>query len=329
MKLSSKIASYFAASMLLTSLAMAVPQVVPCPASAGNPLNGTNWAFHWESSDFFQFDSAAIGTFSINQVADTRGGGTTLVLTGIMTINAQDQVSRLASTNGKVQYQCDDTGIRGGNLQLNDGQNPSVWEFVFASSAQNEMYLVNQYYYGGAAFSKVLKGSAVRIDGQQPCPANPMTALDNALAPATLGWSFRTSTVFSGTVGTSAIGIINGRLASAADRTGLGAITGTITTNTSAGLIGFSVSRLADIFGRYQVYGPTAGGGSGAGCAGGTLSFLVGPYAAQYEYVFADGAHSQLFLLSTNATSNGGQFTSRPTNGRYSSDMLIGFMRKY
>ena len=281
-----------AASILTSSLALAIP--AGCPAGAPNPLNNTNWAFHWEPGDNYAGPSAAIGTFSITA---GRGG---LVLNGTLTINANKGITRLASTTGSVQYQCDDAGnLRGGTLQFSGGSNATLWQFTFSNGNFNEMLMVNEVYLDNASLSHVLQGFAVRVDNQQACPVNPLAALDTS---APLGWSFQTASAglpfsvvdINRNSGSASSGFLNFRSSN---------LTGNLTTAVG-GSPGFfapnsNLYRLADTFGRYQVYGPS----TGIGCAGGTLSLMVGPWAVQYEFVFADGAHSQIFLLSTLATS--------------------------
>ncbi len=308
----------FASPILFASLAFAEP-LATCPPGTPNPLNNTNWAFHWESSDYHPAGTAAIGTFSIATDPFARGGPT-LALKGTTTVNAFGRISRLASTEGRVQYQCGANGLlRGGTLQFSDGNQGTLWQFTFSSTAWNEMYMVNEFYIDNAGLSRVLQGSAVRIDGQQACNANPMLVLDNATSSPN-GWSFHTESAMYAVVnGTASSGYLDLSFNSIG-RSGLGALTGNLTT--SAGGLGVTnaVYRLMDTSGRYQVYGPSGG----IGCAGATLSVQVGPYAVQYEGVFADGSHSSLFLLSTNATAQGSgdRFS-------YRSDVLKGFMKKF
>ena len=308
----------FAVSILTSSVAFAIP--AGCPAGAPNPLNNTNWAFHWEPGDDFAGPSAAIGTFSI-----TAGGGRGfgLGLNGTMTVNANRGITRLASTAGGVQYQCDDAGnLRGGTLQFSGGSQGTLWQFTFSNSNFNEMLMVNEIYMDTSALSHVLKGTAIRIDNQQACPANPTATLDLASAP--LGWSFQTSSAglpFSANdnnfnSGSVSSGFLNFRAASSS-------LSGNLTT--AVGGSNFiapnsNLYRLADTAGRFQVYGPS----TGIGCAGGTLSLMVGPWAIQYEFVFADGAHSQIFLLSTLATSYG-----NPRNSSTNTDVFVGSMKKF
>ena len=312
----------FAVSILTSSVAFAIP--AECPAGAPNPLNNTNWAFHWEPGDDFAGPSAAIGTFSIT-TGGGRGGG--LGLNGTMTVNANKGITRLASTAGGVQYQCDDAGnLRGGTLQFSGGSQGTLWQFTFSNSNFNEMLMVNEIYMDTSDLSHVLKGTAIRIDNQQACPANPTATLDLASAP--LGWSFQTSSAglpfsindtFNANSGSVASGFLNFRAAANAS------LSGNLTTAVG-GFPGFSAPnsnlyRLADTAGRFQVYGPS----TGIGCAGGTLSLMVGPWAIQYEFVFADGAHSQIFLLSTLATS----YTSNPQNSSTNIDVFVGSMKKF
>lgn len=252
--------------------------------------------------------AAAIGTFSITTTASG------LTLNGSNTISVQDGVSRLSSLTGKIQYQCDEGGVlRGGTMQFADGQAGTLWQFSFSGSNYNEMYMVNETFpQTRLALTHVFQGYAVRIDNQQACPATPNLVLDSSFS-APRGWSIHTESAgelftFNNSIstnGSGSVGFLNFR--SNAGRDGSGAITGNLTT--AVGANGYaatsSVIRLADTAGRYQVYGP----GAGIGCSGGNMSFMVGPWAVQYEFVFADGAHSKIFILSTLATASG------PDNG--------------
>lgn len=287
-------AAFLAASFLLASQAQA-----QCPVGVADPLNNTNWSFHAEATDYEFPGSASIGTFSINRIADPRNAGQTiLALSGTMTVNAGNRIARLASTTGKVDYQCDPgtSIIRGGTMQFSDGSQGVLWQFLFSNSNYSEIYLVNEVYLNNLFLSHVLEGIAVKVENPRPCPANPLLALDNATS-APLGWSLRTeSAVYDSTNGSTGIGILNFNYSSSS-RSGEGALTGTTTTNVGGlsfkGTAGNNVYRLAETNGRYQVY---------PGCTGGTLSMMVGPYAVQYEFVFANGDRTLMFLVSTLAT---------------------------
>ena len=145
-----------------------------------------------------------------------------------------------------------------------------------------------------------------------------MLVLDNATSSPN-GWSFHTeSAIFAG-AGVASSGYFD-FVFNPAGRPGVGALTGNLTTSAGTSGSANAVYRLMDTSGRYQVYGPS----SGIGCAGATLSVQVGPYAVQYEGVFADGSHSSLFLLSTNSTAQG--FGDRFS---FRFDVLKGFMKKF
>ena len=303
------------------------------PNPVSDPLNNTTWAFHAEATDYQPQGSASIGTFSINRIADPRNAGQfVLALTGTMTVNAGDRIIRLTSTTGKVQYQCDPliNTLRGGTLQFSDGSQAILWQFVFRNGNYNTLFMVNEVYIDNATLAKVLRGTAVKVVNQQPCPANPLLVLDNT-ASAPNGWSLQTeSAVYDNVNGTSAIGILNGRFTS--DRTGQGSLSGTITTNIGSNNFnrpGNYVTRLADTSGRYEVY---------SGCTGGAMSFVLGPAAAQYEFVFASGDFSELFLLGTTTRSTNAIFDSRSISGpepkliissSSAADILKGTMSKF
>ncbi len=330
MKLSTpRIAITCAVSLFCAAQANA--QCNPNPVS--DPLNNTTWAFHAEATDYQPQGSASIGTFSVNRIADPRNAGQfILALTGTMTVNAGDRIIRLASTTGKVQYQCDPltNTLRGGTLQFSDGSQAILWQFVFRNGNYNTLFMVNEVYIDNKFLAKVLRGTAVKVVNQQPCPANPLLVLDNT-SSAPNGWSLQTeSAVYDNVSGTSAIGILNGRFTS--DRTGQGSLSGTITTN--VGSISFNgpgnyVTRLADTNGRYEVY---------AGCTGGAMSFVLGSVAAQYEFVFASGDFSELFLLGTTTrgtnSSMDGWIMARPqpkliSSSSSAADILKGTMSKF
>ena len=302
------------------------------PNPVSDPLNNTTWAFHAEATDYQPQGSASIGTFSINRIADPRNAGQfVLALTGTMTVNAGDRIIRLTSTTGKVQYQCDPltNALRGGTLQFSDGSQAVLWQFVFRNGNYNTLFMVNEVYIDNVFLAKVLRGTAVKIVNQQPCPANPLLVLDNT-ASAPNGWSLQTeSAAYDNVNGTSAIGILNGRFTS--DRTGQGSLSGTITTNigSTTNRPGNYVTRLADTNGRYEVY---------AGCTGGAMSFVLGSVAAQYEFVFASGDFSELFLLGTTTRRANIIFDSRSISGpepklniasQLAADILKGTMSKF
>ena len=313
--------------------AQANAQCNPNPLS--DPLNNTTWAFHAEATDYQPQGSASIGTFFVNRIADPRNAGQfVLALTGTMTVNAGDRIIRLTSTIGKVQYQCDPltNALRGGTLQFSDGSQAILWQFVFRNGNYNTLFMVNEVYIDNTTLAKVLRGTAVKVVNQQPCPANPLLVLDNTTS-APNGWSLQTeSAVFDGVNGTSAIGILNGRFTS--DRTGQGSLSGTITTNIGSNNFNFNrpgnyVTRLADTSGRYEVY---------SGCTGGAMSFVLGSAAAQYEFVFASGDFSELFLLGTTTRGANIIFDSRSISGpepklniasQLAADILKGTMSKF
>ena len=281
MKIITQISSFFAASLFLASNASAV-----CPA---DPFDNTSWAFQAEGSDFYFKSVASIGRF---QIVKTSTG---YLLTGNMTFNADGSVIRLASTVGKPQLEG-----AGGTLQFSDGRNGVLWQFVFADDCR-EMFLLSEVYLNGAILAKVIKGTATRIDAQASCPLNPYQLLESAFAPG--GWSFTSkSAVWTGVNGLASVGLLKASAGVGDRRQQPGNLSGVVTTNVGSvdysgrlPAIGNNVFRNAQVNGQYQVY---------ADCSGGTLSFLVGPYSVQYEFVFADGPYSKAFLVSTLATAN-------------------------
>ena len=281
MKTINQIASFFAASLFLASNATAV-----CPA---DPFDNTNWAFQAEGSDFYYKSVASIGRFKIVKTS------TGYLLTGNMTFNAAGSITRLTSTTGKPQLEG-----QGGTLQFSDGRNGILWQFVFADDCR-EMYLVNEVYLNGDILAKVIKGTALRIDAQAVCPPNPYTLLEPSFSPG--GWSFTSkSAVWTGVDGLASIGLLQASALPGDRRQQPGNLSGVVTTNVGAvdfsgrlPAIGNNLYRNAQVNGQYQVY---------PDCSGGTLSFLVGPYSVQYEFVFSDGPYSKAYLLSTLATAN-------------------------
>ena len=279
-----------------TALLLSTAAQAQCPA---DPLNNTTWSFHAEEADynFTNVGGASyIGTFKVARTTIAR----TFAVTGTMTVNTGGGVTRLASIVGSAQLDG-----QGGTLMFSFGRQSVLWQFVFGNSC-SEIDLVSETM-GNPSINQVLDGKALRIDNQQPCPANPYLLLDVSSAPT--GWSFHTEQgTYQGTPGLSGIGTLIPRFVSnGRDPNARGILTANVTANAGPGL---AVYRNAISGGQYQVYGD---------CSGGTLQFQVGPAAVQYEFVFADGSYNQLFLLSTT-------LTRQTDNGRY--EVLSGYARK-
>lgn len=284
-------------------MSLSYAQSVPCSPPT-DPLNGTNWAFHAESTSRGP-SSALVGTFSVVRTAGyRRSSDAVLNLVGTMTINVADKVFRLASTTGQVSYNCaagTNTPPTGGTLQFSDGADASFWSFTF-NAALSTMTMTNDYFLDPGQFppnptpllQRLRAGVANRIDNPLPCP-NPSAILD-----VPLGWAFLSSSIAGGNISSS--GTIFAKASS-------GFVQGNISTT-----VGGDLSyRFADTYGTYQVY---------PGCTGGNISFQVGPVSADYEFVFSKGDYTSLYLLSIQ------NVTSTTAANAASTEMLKGTMVK-
>ena len=297
-----QIVTCFTTSLFLASFASA-----QCPI---DPLNNTSWAFHTEAADYNSFGgTSSIGSFKISRIADSRNIGQFIYsLTGSMTVNAGNRIVRLAPISGKPQLEG-----AGGTLQFADGGQGVLWQFVFANNCK-EMNLVNEVYLDNQTLNKVMDGKAVKIESPAACPPNAFLLLDPAFAPT--GWSFHaeSSAFLPGTFGSSgsaSIGTLLPRYVASGgtDRRTFGTLSAVVSTNVGSFTGGSALYRLAPSAGTYQVY---------PDCSGGTMQLQLGPYATQFEFVFADPTYSQLFLLSTNVTAYGSR-----------SDLFSGVAKKF
>ena len=298
-----------AASALLTTSSMA--QICSSGDNVpfgGNPLVG-QWAFHWENesqnlnADIFpSLPAAAIGTFDVQ-----RSASGFLTVNGNMTVNANGRVARYASTGTRLrgplaQYSCiaGTNIIQGGTLHLSDGSFDTLWQFVFKDNNFSEIFLVSEEFLNpGLGVTRALKGNAVKFNsGVQTanCLATPNEMVFNPIGGGlTAWWSLQTQSVGpalgsifanSGFGGAAANGVLVFALN---NRPGL---TGTVTTATSSEVGAANLSRLAPTAGSYGLnpcndiaLAPNQLGN------GGNMSFMVGRYAVQYEYVQSSDRH--------------------------------------
>ncbi len=306
-------------------------------APPNDPFVG-QWVFHWENLGSF-FDgvgsnAAAIGSFDVQ-----RGVGNYLTVIGNMTVNAGGRIVRLSGTSTRnrgplAQYQCINgtSIIQGGSFHLSDGSQDTIWQFVFKDNTFSEIFMVDEEYIDNVGLSHVLRGNAVRINtALQTANCNFITGggvpalLNNAMqfnlaGDPTPWWSLQTQD--SGNpfaLGTTAA---------------IGALTflpstrpGLVGTVTSASGVGNQVNhtRLAPTAGSYQVNQCFNNAGTSLPGNGGNMSLQVGPYAAQYEYIFSTNNLSMAFILSLTTT-------GRPTFGQGNigdSDILYGTLNRW
>ena len=314
----------------------------------GDPLVG-QWAFHWENesqnlnSDIFpSLPAAAIGTFDVQRA--TPSGF--LTVNGNMTVNANGRVARYASTGTRLrgplaQYSCiaGTNIIQGGTLHLSDGSFDTLWQFVFKDNNFSEIFLVSEEFLNpGLGVTQVLKGNAVKFNsGVQTlaCNAVPNEMVFNPIGGGlTAWWSLQTQSVGaalgsyvtgngpSGFGGAAANGVLVFALA------GRPGLTGTVTTATSSLNGAANLSRLAPTAGNYGLNpcNDIALASNQLG-NGGNMSFMVGPYAVQYEYLFINNNLSMAYILSTLATRNNDGGGSSIPNA--SADILYGTINRW
>ena len=269
-----------------------------CPADS---LNNTTWAFQASTQDWLNSPSfASVGRFSVNRIADPRNAGQQILsMTGTQSINSNGNLIRGLSFAGKAALD----GF-GGTLQFGTGSEGTLWLFAFSNDCK-EMYMVNEVYLNPSAPEvKAARATAVRVDAPAACPSNPNLLLDSlTLAPT--GWSFTTRTAtWSDGGGFSSIGWLNpANQLSAADPRSRSAVRGILSTNVGGrgftgrgdivGTSGFWRNQQTN--GVYQVY---------PDCSGGNISMMVGPFLAEHEFVFADGADQQILLVGRVQNSN-------------------------
>jgi hypothetical protein len=126
----------------------------------------------------------------------------------------------------------------------------------------------------------LLVGSEARA---QQCPAgitNPLQLLDGTT------WTFSTESSNFNPTGDASVGFFTAHFvpANPASEQGVLAITETVNQIMTTG----TVTRLAHVSGRYQVY---------PDCSGGELMFMLSNQAVQFEFVFANN-FSEIFMMS-------------------------------
>ncbi len=289
-----------------------------CNFSDNNPPPGVDpfvgqWAFHWEdlggSFEGLGSQAAAIGTFDVQ-----RGVGNFLTVVGNMSVNAGGRILRLSATGTRnrgplAQYQCINgtSIIQGGTLHLSDGSQDTLWQFVFKDNTFSEILMVNEEYIDNIFINHVIKGNAVKFDSAAQTAAcnvlsNNGTDLNrvmqfNFVPDSSPWWSLQTQS--AGTPAsagsTAAIGDLTFL---ATNRPGL---VGTVT-SASGPDSRVNHTRLASTAGSYQVYPCFNNAGTTLPGNGGNMSFQVGPYATQFEYVFINNNLSMAFILGLVST---------------------------
>ena len=186
--------------MALTAIVITSAAHAVCPT---DPLNNTTWSFHAEEADYNFTDvggASYIGTFKVTRATS---GRIPYTVSGTMTVNTGGGVTRLAPFVGTAQLEG-----QGGSLQFAYGRHGVLWQFVFAADC-SEINLVSEVL-NNPTINQVLDGKALRIDNQQPCPANPFEATS-----APTGWSFHTEQgTYQNSGGLSAVGTLIPRFAS-------------------------------------------------------------------------------------------------------------------